>query len=230
MLKKIQYLTAGESHGKGLLGIINGIPANLEIDESYIRNQLARRQRGHGRGKRMKIETDYAEIYSGVRLGQTIGAPIGLIINNADYKNWVKKMPINATDDTIKKITLPRPGHADLAGIEKFGFSDIRNVIERSSARETAMRVAIGSVCRKLLEDINIYVGSRVLQIHDVIDKTEVDFSKGAQTISNMADQSEVRCISNDISSKMKNRIDESMSIGSTPLNMIFLFNISPYR
>ena len=216
MLKKIQYLTAGESHGKGLLGIINGIPANLEIDESYIRNQLARRQRGHGRGKRMKIETDYAEIYSGVRLGQTIGAPIGLIINNADYKNWVKKMPINATDDTIKKITLPRPGHADLAGIEKFGFSDIRNVIERSSARETAMRVAIGSVCRKLLEDINIYVGSRVVQIHDVIDKTEVDFSKGAQTISNMADQSEVRCISNDISSKMKNRIDEAKTSGDS--------------
>tara|TARA_X000001036_G_scaffold111662_1_gene104569 strand:+ start:211 stop:1371 length:1161 start_codon:yes stop_codon:yes gene_type:complete len=216
MLKKIQYLTAGESHGKGLLGIINGIPANLEIDESYIRNQLARRQRGHGRGKRMKIETDYAEIYSGVRLGQTIGAPIGLIINNADYKNWVKKMPINATDDTIKKITLPRPGHADLAGIEKFGFSDIRNVIERSSARETAMRVAIGSVCRKLLEDINIYVGSRVVQIHDVIDKTEVDFSKGAQTISHMADQSEVRCISNDISSKMKNRIDEAKTSGDS--------------
>ena len=216
MLKKIQYLTAGESHGKGLLGIINGIPANLEIDESYIRNQLARRQRGHGRGKRMKIETDYAEIYSGVRLGQTIGAPIGLIINNADYKNWVKKMPINATDDTIKKITLPRPGHADLAGIEKFGFSDIRNVIERSSARETAMRVAIGSICRKLLEDINIYVGSRVIQIHDVIDKTEVDFSKGAQTISNMADQSEVRCISNDISSKMKNRIDEAKTSGDS--------------
>ena len=216
MLKKIQYLTAGESHGKGLLGIINGIPANLEIDESYIRNQLARRQRGHGRGKRMKIETDYAEIYSGVRLGQTIGAPIGLIINNADYKNWVKKMPINATDDTIKKITLPRPGHADLAGIEKFGFSDIRNVIERSSARETAMRVAIGSVCRKLLEDINIYVGSRVVQIHDVIDKTEVDFSKGAQTISHMADQSEVRCISSDISSKMKNRIDEAKTSGDS--------------
>ena len=216
MLKKIQYLTAGESHGKGLLGIINGIPANIEIDENYIRNQLARRQKGHGRGKRMKIEKDYAEIYSGVRLGHTIGAPIGLIINNADYKNWVKKMSITSTDELIKKITLPRPGHADLAGVEKFGFSDIRNVIERSSARETAMRVAIGSVCRKLLEDINIYVGSRVVQIHDVIDETEIDFSEGAQAISDIADQSEVRCISNETSVKMKNRIDEAKASGDS--------------
>ena len=101
MLKKIQYLTAGESHGKGLLGIINGIPANLEIDEDYIHSQLSRRQKGHGRGKRMKIEKDYAEIYSGVRRGKTLGAPIGLIINNADYENWKKVMSVDFLDNTI---------------------------------------------------------------------------------------------------------------------------------
>ena len=106
MLKKIQYLTSGESHGKGLLGIINGIPANLKISEDYIQSQLFRRQKGHGRGKRMKIETDYAEIYSGVRLGKTIGAPIGLIINNADYENWRKTMPIESSNNKMKEITL----------------------------------------------------------------------------------------------------------------------------
>ena len=131
MLVKLKYLTSGESHGKGLLGIINGIPAGLVIDEEYILNQLSLRQKGHGRGKRMKIESDKAEIYSGVRLGKTIGAPIGLIIENLDYKNWVSKMPIDKSNKKIKEITLPRPGHAALAGVEKFCFSDIRNVIER---------------------------------------------------------------------------------------------------
>ena len=216
MLKKIQYLTAGESHGKGLLGIINGIPANLEINEAYIRSQLSRRQKGHGRGKRMKIETDYAEIYSGVRLGKTIGAPIGLIINNADYENWKKVMPVDLSDKRIKKITLPRPGHADLAGVQKFGFSDIRNVIERSSARETAMRVGIGSVCRKLLEDIGIHIGSRVIQIHDIEDDSEINFNEGAESIRSRADQSDVRCIDKTKSAKMKDRIDEAKSAGDS--------------
>jgi len=213
MLKKIQYLTAGESHGKGLLGIINGIPANLKISENYIQNQLSRRQKGHGRGKRMKIETDYAEIYSGVRLGKTIGAPIGLIINNADYENWKKTMPIDSSDNKIKKITLPRPGHADLAGVEKFGFSDIRDVIERSSARETAMRVGIGSICRKLLEDIGVYVGSRVIQIHDIVDDSDINLNKGAISVSAIADQSDVRCIGKLESEKMKKRIDKAKNM-----------------
>ena len=216
MLKKIKYLTAGESHGKGLLGIINGIPANLEIDEGYIKSQLSRRQQGHGRGKRMKIEKDYAEIYSGVRLGQTIGSPVGLIIKNADYENWMKIMPVDSTNQKIKEITLPRPGHADLAGIQKFGFTDIRNVIERSSARETAMRVAIGSVCRKLLEEINIEIGSRVIQIHDVIDDSKINLIKGANLISIEADKSAVRCIDKTKTSKMKKRIDEAKKAGDS--------------
>ena len=155
MLRQIKFLTAGESHGKGLLGILDGIPAGLEISEKYIGRHLQRRQMGYGRGGRMKIESDYAEIWSGIRHGKTIGAPVGLIIKNKDWKNWTKKMSINPVEGDIRKVTLPRPGHADLAGVQKYGFDDIRNVLERSSARETAMRVALGSICRKLLEDVD---------------------------------------------------------------------------
>ena len=165
-MKKIKFTTAGESHGELLLGIIEGIPSNLEITEEYIYKQLKRRQMGFGRGKRMKIESDKPHICSGVRLGKTLGSPIGLIIKNNDWDNWKKKMNVNFTDKPIKKITIPRPGHADLAGAMKFDFDDIRNVIERSSARETAMRVAVGSICRKLLEQYNIKVGSYVTSIY----------------------------------------------------------------
>ena len=216
MLVKLKYLTSGESHGKGLLGIINGIPAGLGIDEEYILNQLSRRQKGHGRGKRMKIESDKAEIYSGVRLGKTIGAPIGLIIENLDYKNWASKMPIDKSNKKIKEITLPRPGHADLAGVEKFGFSDIRNVIERSSARETAMRVAIGSICRKLLKELGVEVGSRVIQIHDVYDDSNINFDKGAEFIASKADSSDVRCLSKNKTKNMMDRIDDAKKTGDS--------------
>ena len=216
MLVKLKYLTSGESHGKGLLGIINGIPAGLVIDEEYILNQLSRRQKGHGRGKRMKIESDKAEIYSGVRLGKTIGAPIGLIIENLDYKNWASKMPIDKSNKKIKEITLPRPGHADLAGVEKFGFSDIRNVIERSSARETAMRVAIGSICRKLLKELGVEVGSRVIQIHDVYDDSNINFDKGAERIASKADSSDVRCLSKNKTKNMMDRIDDAKKTGDS--------------
>ena len=216
MLVKLKYLTSGESHGKGLLGIINGIPAGLGIDEEYILNQLSRRQKGHGRGKRMKIESDKAEIYSGVRLGKTIGAPIGLIIENLDYKNWASKMPIDKSNKKIKEITLPRPGHADLAGVEKFGFSDIRNVIERSSARETAMRVAIGSICRKLLKELGIEVGSRVIQIHDVYDDSNINFDKGAEFLASKADRSDVRCLSKTKTKNMMDRIDDAKKTGDS--------------
>ena len=216
MLVKLKYLTSGESHGKGLLGIINGIPAGLVIDEEYILNQLSRRQKGHGRGKRMKIESDKAEIYSGVRLGKTIGSPIGLIIENLDYKNWASKMPIDKSNKKIKEITLPRPGHADLAGVEKFGFSDIRNVIERSSARETAMRVAIGSICRKLLKELGVEVGSRVIQIHDVYDDSNINFDKGAEFIASKADSSDVRCLSKNKTKNMMDRIDNAKKTGDS--------------
>lgn len=151
MLKKITFLTAGESHGRGLIGIIDGIPAGLQLSENDINTELARRKMGYGRGGRMKIEADSAEIWSGVRHGKTLGSPISLLIHNNDWENWTNKMSVEAVDEEIKKVTLPRPGHADLAGIQKFGFDDIRNVIERSSARETTMRVGLATICRKLL-------------------------------------------------------------------------------
>ncbi|SVB77554.1 uncharacterized protein METZ01_LOCUS230408, partial [marine metagenome] len=174
MLNKITFLTAGESHGKGLLGIIDGIPSHLEISEEYIAYQLARRQMGFGRGGRMKIEKDHAEIFSGVRHGNSLGAPIGLIIRNKDWENWSKKMSVEPTEEIGKIVTLPRPGHADLAGVQKFGFDDIRNVLERSSARETAMRVGLASICRKLLSEVNIEVGSRVIQIYNIKDNSPI--------------------------------------------------------
>ena len=130
MLKRIIFLTAGESHGKGLLGIIEVIPSNLILEKEYIDKELKRRQMGYGRGGRMKIESDAVEIWSGVRHGKTIASPIGLIVKNKDWKNWKSKMSIKIPPKAPKKVTLPRPGHADLAGVEKYGFDDIRNVLE----------------------------------------------------------------------------------------------------
>ena len=132
MLSKIKFLTAGESHGKAIIGILQGLPSGLEITSEYINHQLSRRQLGYGRGGRMKIETDTVEILSGIRHGKTLGSPIAIMIKNNDYANWVDKMGVEPTRNNIKKITLPRPGHADLSGIKKYDFDDIRNVIERS--------------------------------------------------------------------------------------------------
>ena len=215
MLEKLRYLTAGESHGKGLIGIIDGIPAKLKISEDYILTQLQRRQRGYGRSNRMKIESDYPQLYCGIRQGHSLGGPIGIIIENLDYKNWAKEMSI-INNDYSKKITLPRPGHADLAGVKKFGFDDIRNVIERSSARETAMRVALASVCRKLLEDLNIYLCSRVIQILDIKDKSNFNLDLGYQETNQAIDQSEVRCQNKSISKKMVHAIQKAKNDGDS--------------
>ena len=188
MLTKLKFLTAGESHGKALVGIIQGLPAGLEISKEYINNHLARRQLGYGRGARMKIESDSVKIISGVRHGKTIGSPISIMIENKDYQNWKDRMSTEPSNIEINKITLPRPGHADLAGINKYDFDDIRNVIERSSARETAMRVALGAICMKFLEDVNISIQSRVLRIGDVVDKTLLslkDYGKLNQKVDN---------------------------------------------
>ena len=216
MLEKIKYLTAGESHGKGLLGIINGIPAGLEISEEYIAHDLFRRQQGHGRGGRMKIEKDVAEIYSGIRHGRTLGSPIGLILPNADFKNWKEKMSINPIDGNIKKVTLPRPGHADLAGVQKYDFDDIRNVLERSSARETAMRVALASICRKLLREVGIEVGSRVVQIHTVKDETLLSAHISPETLNKKVDKSPVRCLDKKVEKMMINVIDKAKKEGDS--------------
>ena len=223
MLEKLRYLTAGESHGKGLLGIIDGIPAYLEISEEYIRYQLSRRQKGHGRSNRMKIESDFAELYCGVRQGRTNGGPIGLIINNKDYKNWSECMSVEKNDYS-KKVTLPRPGHADLAGTMKFDFDDIRDVIERSSARETAMRVAISSVCRKMLEDLDIQFCSRVIRIHDVVDNSKVDFSKSLSKINFLIDKSDVRCLDKKVEQAMIDTIDKAKRNGDSVGGIIEIY------
>jgi len=214
MLVRLKFLTAGESHGQGLLGILDGMPAGLEISEEYIGVQLARRQMGHGRGGRMKIEKDHAEIWCGVRHGETLGAPVGLIIRNKDWENWSRQMSVDPVDDDIRKVTLPRPGHADLAGVQKYGFDDIRNVLERSSARETTMRVGLGSVCRKLLEEVGIEVGSRVVQIHDIKDKSVSDISPNQ--LSKTADTSSVRCLDKEVESSMIKIIDDAKASGDS--------------
>ena len=214
MLKRLQFLTAGESHGKGLLGILDGIPAGLEISEDYIDEQLKRRQMGHGRGGRMKIEKDNGEIWSGVRHGKTLASPIGILVQNLDWKNWTEKMSITPVDKKIKEVTLPRPGHADLAGVQKYGFTDIRNVLERSSARETTMRVALGSVCRKLLEEVGIHIASRVVQIHNVIDTDKVDCE--IKELNSKVDRSAVRCINKAIETQMINVIDAAKQSGDS--------------
>ena len=214
MLKRLQFLTAGESHGKGLLGILDGIPAGLEISEDYIDEQLKRRQMGHGRGGRMKIEKDHGEIWSGVRHGKTLASPIGILVQNLDWKNWTEKMSITPVDKEIKEVTLPRPGHADLAGVQKYGFTDIRNVLERSSARETTMRVALGSVCRKLLEEVGIHIASRVVQIHNVIDTEKVDCE--IKELNSKVDKSAVRCINKAIETQMINVIDAAKQSGDS--------------
>ena len=214
MLKRLQFLTAGESHGKGLLGILDGIPAGLEISEDYIDEQLKRRQMGHGRGGRMKIEKDHGEIWSGVRHGKTLASPIGILVQNLDWKNWTEKMSITPVDKEIKEVTLPRPGHADLAGVQKYGFTDIRNVLERSSARETTMRVALGSVCRKLLEEVGIHIASRVVQIHNVIDNDKVDCE--IKELNSKVDRSAVRCINKAIETQMINVIDAAKQSGDS--------------
>ena len=214
MLKRLQFLTSGESHGKGLLGILDGLPAGFEISEKYIDRQLKRRQMGHGRGGRMKIEKDHAQLWGGVRHGKTLGSPVGIIVDNLDWKNWTKKMSVEPVEEKIKPVTLPRPGHADLAGVHKYDFDDIRNILERSSARETTMRVALGSVCRKLLEDVGIDIGSRVVQIHNIKDKSEYQLTPNI--MNDRADASPVRCLDSNTEKEMVDVIDKAKASGDS--------------
>jgi len=219
----IRYFTAGESHGKALVGIIEGLPAGVEISAEYINHQLRRRQQGYGRGGRMKIETDSVEILSGVRFGKTIGSPIAIIVENRDWRNWTDKMAIEGSGIGIEKITVPRPGHADYAGVKKYGFDDIRNVIDRSSARETAMRVACCTFARKLLEDCGIFIGSHVLSIGPVfikdrkkIDRLIIGCNENAFLISKKADYSDVRMLDRSVEAKAITAIKKSKKTGDT--------------
>lgn len=190
-MQKFRFLTSGESHGICLNAIIEGMPSNVFIDTDFVNSELARRQQGYGRGGRMQIETDKAQIKSGVRFGKTTGAPICLEIINKDWENWMVPMsiePLDFKDPDIeqvifeKKITKVRPGHADLSGAIKYKHNDIRNVLERSSARETATRVAVGAIAKCLLKEFGIEASSKVLQIGTAIDedsmKAEIDKAK----------------------------------------------------
>ncbi len=164
-----RFTTAGESHGPGLVAIVEGMPAGLELDREALDRDMARRQLGHGRGGRMKIETDTVEVRSGVRHGRTLGSPIALLVANRDYANWEERMnpwPVEGFEPD--EVHLPRPGHADLVGAQKYGHSDIRNVLERASARETAARVAAGAIARSFLAKLGVEIHSHVLQIASV--------------------------------------------------------------
>jgi len=164
----LRYLTGGESHGPCLTAILEGIPAGLRINKKFIDEELRRRQSGYGRGERMKIEADEAEILSGLRGGETIGSPITLLVRNKDWKNWQAIMDPFSPLETTDKLTRPRPGHADLAGAIKYNHQDLRNILERSSARETAVRVAVGAIAKVLLKEFEIEVISQVVEIGKV--------------------------------------------------------------
>jgi chorismate synthase len=164
----LTFTTAGESHGPGLVTIVEGLPAGLEIDRETVDRDMARRQLGHGRGGRMKIEKDAVEVRSGVRHGRTLGSPVALLVANRDYANWEERMNPWPVDAEVDEVHLPRPGHADLAGLLKFGHSDVRNVLERASARETAARVAAGGLAKAFLAAVGVSVHSHVLRIGSV--------------------------------------------------------------
>jgi chorismate synthase len=162
----IRFLTAGESHGRAIVCIVEGIPANLEISSDYINKELERRQRGYGRGGRMLIEKDQVQILSGVRFGKTLGSPIAMLISNRDWENWSEKMAVEGErPSNVPPFTRPRPGHADLVGGIKYNQRDLRNILERASARETTARTAVGAVCKRFLEELGIKIGSYVVSI-----------------------------------------------------------------
>lgn len=207
----MRYFTAGESHGKGLVGIIEGLPSNVYIDVDEINDLLKKRQSFYGRGNRMKIENDKIEFISGIRNSKTLGSPISFFIKNYDYKNWEKYMdPINC-DVLSKKVLKPRPGHADLSGIIKYDFDDCRNVLERSSARETATRLAIGAICMQVLRNFNIDSASHVLSIGNIKNNNTYYFEEIKKS-----DECEFRFLDNKKSEDIKSLIDRIKSQGDT--------------
>jgi len=211
----IRWFTAGESHGQGLMVIMEGLPAGLPITEEYIGAQLARRQRGYGRGGRMLIEQDWAHIMSGVRHGMTLGSPIGMTLENKDWVNWQEAMSVAAVENYSqegrnKRVTRIRPGHADLPGAMKHGFEDVRNVLERASARETAARGAGGAIAMRLLEEFGIQLHSHVISIGGVwaSPKEPIDWEA--------VEDSPVRCADPEAASRMIAEIDAAREAGDT--------------
>jgi chorismate synthase len=202
----LRFVTAGESHGPGLTTIVEGLPAGLELSPADIDTDLARRQLGHGRGGRMKIEKDRAEVTAGVRHGRTLGSPVCLRVDNRDYRNWEERMSPWPVDAEVAEVHLPRPGHADLAGAMKYGHSDVRNVLERASARETAARVAAGALAKAFLRELGATVVSRVTRIGAVAapgGEPRLEDFEGV-------DESPVRCLDADASAAMVAEIDRA--------------------
>jgi chorismate synthase len=201
----LRFTTAGESHGPGLVAIVEGLPAGLELDRDRLDRDMARRQLGHGRGGRMKIESDSVEIRSGVRHGRTLGSPIAVLVANRDYSNWEERMGPWPVDAKVDEVHTPRPGHADLAGLLKYGHSDVRNVLERASARETAARVAAGGIAKELLRAFGVSVHSHVLQIGSVRAPERPD--AGPDDF-DAVDESPVRCLDAEAGEAMVAEID----------------------
>ncbi len=209
-MSELRFLTAGESHGKGLTVIIEGMPAGLRLSEDDIAVDLRRRQGGYGRGRRQRIEQDRAQITAGVRHGRTLGSPIALWIENRDWVNWTETMSVEPVETEVEKVTRLRPGHADLAGAMKYGWDDVRPVLERASARETAARVAVGAVCKRLLEAFGVAVRSHTVVIGDVEAQIEGEVDWDA------VEASEVRCADADAAARMIAAIDAARAAGDT--------------
>ncbi|MFD2760863.1 chorismate synthase [Lentibacillus juripiscarius] len=213
----MRYMTAGESHGKQLTTIIEGVPANMPLLQEDINQSLIRRQKGHGRGKRMQIEKDMADITSGVRHGYTLGSPISLVIHNDDFKHWVDIMGEDPIDDNKKlrrTVSRPRPGHADLNGALKYGHRDMRNVLERSSARETAARVAAGAVAKTLLKQLGITVAGYVKEIAGITAAENSSLSIADRQ--RISEESPVRTLDEDVEQQMMDAIDQAKKDGDS--------------
>jgi chorismate synthase len=212
----LKFYTAGESHGQALLAFVSGLPAQLPIDVEFINEELHRRQLGYGRGGRQKIEKDHAEIFAGVRHGKTIGAPIALRIENRDWANWEKILPVEASEDDpgTKKLVAPRPGHADLAGSQKFNYHDARYILERASARETAARVAAGAFAKLFLRELGTEIASHTVQVgHVKLDRAAT--WKEIRAISGNL-ESPLRCVDAATEEKMKAEVDAALKAGDT--------------
>ncbi|BAR85360.1 MULTISPECIES: chorismate synthase [Bacillus cereus group] len=215
----MRYITAGESHGPQLTTIIEGVPAGLSLVADDINEELARRQKGYGRGRRMQIETDQVQILSGVRHGETLGSPIALVVENRDFAHWTKIMgaePLTEQEEKEmkRKVTKPRPGHADLNGAIKYGHRDMRNVLERSSARETTVRVAAGAVAKKVLAELGIKVAGHVIEIGGVQAK-EITYSS-IEELKSITEASLVRCLDDEAGNQMMKAIDDAKANGDS--------------
>jgi len=211
----LRFYTAGESHGQALLAFISGLPAQLPIDLKFINRELHRRQLGYGRGGRQKIEKDHAEVFAGVRHSKTIGAPIALRIENRDWANWEKILPVEAEDDPgTRKLVAPRPGHADLAGSQKFNYHDARYILERASARETAARVAAGAFAKLLLREFGTEVASHTVQIGRLRLEKPATWKKIHALSADL--DSPLRCIDAPLQEEMKAEVDAVLKAGDT--------------